>query len=150
MEGVATHIGSESCAAIRKGGGEALTGERAGQLSSRERTKNPGADAVERSGRPHRTPRQREGRPDLARSQTLRMHGRILHGNREIPPSSESRRGSDRIGKSKDARVARPLRVRGACSTAGSSVTRCWAGGGPRSVQLSGTAVVPNTPPAQM
>ena len=103
MEGVATHIGSESCAAIRKGGGEALTGERAGQLSSRERTKNSGADAVERSGRPHRTSRQRERRTDLARSQTLRMHGRILHWNREILPPSAGSRDADRIGKSKDA-----------------------------------------------
>jgi len=103
MEGVATHIGSESCAANCKGGGEALTGERAGQPLSRERTKNPGADAVERSGRPYRASRQRERRPDLARSQTLRMHGRILHGNREIPPLSAGSRDADRIGKSKDA-----------------------------------------------
>ena len=36
-EGVAIHIGPESCAVAREGLGEALTGERIGQPSSRER-----------------------------------------------------------------------------------------------------------------
>ena len=99
------HIGPESCAFVRKDGGEALAGERAGQPLSREsRESLPGADVVERCGRQHRLPRQRERRADPARSQTLRMHGSILHGNREIPPSSGSSRGPGRIGKSKDAR----------------------------------------------
>jgi len=35
-EGVATHAGPESCAVGREAGGEALTGERAGRVSSRE------------------------------------------------------------------------------------------------------------------
>ena len=37
VEGLATDGGSESCAVARKGGGEALTGVRAGRVSSRER-----------------------------------------------------------------------------------------------------------------
>jgi hypothetical protein len=36
IEGVATHDGPESCVGVREGGGEALTGVRAGQLLSRE------------------------------------------------------------------------------------------------------------------
>ena len=36
-EGVAIHIGPKSCAVAREGLGEALTGERIGQPSSRER-----------------------------------------------------------------------------------------------------------------
>ncbi len=36
-EGVAGHIGPESCARVRKGSGEALTGVRAGQVLSREK-----------------------------------------------------------------------------------------------------------------
>jgi hypothetical protein len=36
-EGVASHIGPESCAGDRKDAGEALTGESAGQVLSRER-----------------------------------------------------------------------------------------------------------------
>jgi len=35
-EGVASHIGPESCASAREGGGEALTGVRAGRVWSRE------------------------------------------------------------------------------------------------------------------
>jgi hypothetical protein len=38
----ATHIGPESCGAARKGGVEALAGERAGQVLSRERSQTPG------------------------------------------------------------------------------------------------------------
>ena len=36
-EGIAIHIGPESCAVAREGRGEALTGERIGQPLSRER-----------------------------------------------------------------------------------------------------------------
>ena len=36
VEGVATHDGRESCVVVRKGGGEALTGVRAGEVLSRE------------------------------------------------------------------------------------------------------------------
>lgn len=35
-EGAATHAGPESCAGVREGAGEALTGAHAGQASSRE------------------------------------------------------------------------------------------------------------------
>jgi hypothetical protein len=45
-EGVAIHIGPESCAGAREGFGEALTGERIGQPLSRERVLVLGADAV--------------------------------------------------------------------------------------------------------
>ena len=37
-KGLASHPGPESCGATREGGAEALTGERAGELSSREIT----------------------------------------------------------------------------------------------------------------
>ena len=53
-EGLATHTDPESCGAAREGGVEALTGARAGRVFSRERTFLRGADAVRRSGRPHR------------------------------------------------------------------------------------------------
>src|SRR2546426_7614835 len=57
---VATHIGPESCGAARKGGVEALTGERAGRVFSRVRNSLRDADAVGESGRPHRVHRFRE------------------------------------------------------------------------------------------
>jgi len=104
-EGVATHTGPESCVVVREGGGEALTGERAGQPLSRENGESlPGADAVEGCGRLPRLSRQRERQTDPARSKNLRMHGSTLHGNREILPPSGKQRQPDRIGKSKDAR----------------------------------------------
>ena len=44
-EGVANHIGAESCAVAREGLGEALTGECTGQPLSREKSLILGADA---------------------------------------------------------------------------------------------------------
>ncbi len=46
VEGVAIYSGPESCAVIREGFGEALTGERIGQPLSRERSEVLGADMV--------------------------------------------------------------------------------------------------------
>ena len=46
-EGIATHIGPESCAMHREVHGEALTGERIGQPSSRDSEHISGADAVD-------------------------------------------------------------------------------------------------------
>jgi len=60
-EGVASHTGPESCAGAREGAGEALTGVRAGRLSSRERSVVRGADAVFPCGRPHRVRRHTPG-----------------------------------------------------------------------------------------
>jgi hypothetical protein len=89
-EGLATHTGPESCAWVRKGPGEALTGERAGRVLSRE-IHEPlrGADAVEDGGRSHRSRHQRETQPDPARSETPSTHGSTSHGNREIPPLAQ-------------------------------------------------------------
>jgi len=108
-EGEATHTGPESYAVARKGDGEALTGEGAGQVLSREihdprREPWPlrGADAVESGGRPHLSGRHRETRRDPARSETLCTHRHTSHGNREIRRLPVAVAG--RIGKSKDAR----------------------------------------------
>ena len=46
-EGVANHTGPELCVCIREDVGEALTGERIGQPSSREKLNVPGADVFE-------------------------------------------------------------------------------------------------------
>ena len=104
-EGVATHTGPESCAEARKDLGEALTGEGAGRVLSRE-IHEPlrGADAVEVGGRPHPARRQRETLRDPARSETPSTPRSTLHGNREIPRPSAAEGAADRIGKSKDTR----------------------------------------------
>jgi hypothetical protein len=101
---LATHIGPESCGAARKGGVEALTGERAGRVLSRVRTFLRDADAVGESGRPHRVHRYREVRQSPARSETLGTYANTLLGNREIPGSPRAAVALGRIGKSKDVR----------------------------------------------
>jgi len=103
-EGVATHTGPESCGATCKGGDEALTGVRAGQVLSREREFLRGADAVGGSGRPHPAHRSRERRRDPARSETLCTYGNTSHENREIPGPPAADGAAGRVGKSKDAR----------------------------------------------
>jgi hypothetical protein len=102
--GVATHIGSESCGVTRKGGVEALTGERAGRVFSRERNSLRDADAVRRSGRPHRVHRYSEVHQSPARSETPCTYADTSRGNREIPSSPRAAVALGRIGKSKDVR----------------------------------------------
>ena len=103
-EGLAIHTGPESCGAARKGGVEALTGERAGRVFSRERHSLRDADAVRRCGRPHLMHRYREVCQSPARSQTPCTYGSTSRGNREIPGSPGAAVASGRIGKSKDVR----------------------------------------------
>jgi hypothetical protein len=85
VEGLAIHDDPESCAVIRKGAGEALTGAPMGWVLSREKLKLRGADAVERSGRRNGGHRHGEVRAGPARSEAPRTLGNLLHGNREIP-----------------------------------------------------------------
>jgi hypothetical protein len=73
-EGVAMHIGPESCAGGREAVREALTGECAGQPLSREKVDIPGADAV-RYAEGHT-----KGRA-IASSPTTRRGRRPSHGD---------------------------------------------------------------------
>ena len=98
VEGLATYGGLESCADIREGVGEALTGVRAGRVSSRvihapwrELRVVRGAEAVETCRRPHWSCRIGEAALNPARSQTPRMRANISFGNREIPLSCAPR-----------------------------------------------------------
>ena len=102
--GTATHIGPESCGAARKGGVEALTGERAGRVFSRVRQLLRDADAVRRCGRLHRVHRYREVCQSPARSQTPCTYGNTSHENREVLGSPATDGVAGRVGKSKDAR----------------------------------------------
>jgi len=83
-EGVANHIGPESCGGASNGAAEALTGVRAGQVLSREiLAKFQGADGMGQSeGKigggaiaSHRGP---------CAVEDLGTYGNTLHGNREI------------------------------------------------------------------
>ena len=101
-EGVAIHIDPESCAAAREGNSEALTGERAGQPSSRESTLFLGADVVpltegNTDGRDIARPR----RPGVVLD--TGMCARSLLGNREISwsASASMRAALVRVGKAR-------------------------------------------------
>ena len=99
-EGVAIHIGPESCAVAREGYGEALTGGRIGQPLSRERflswvpTPCKWRKATH-SGASSRAP----GRPGVVRDPG--MCRRSLRGNREISRSTARQRPAVRIGKAR-------------------------------------------------
>jgi hypothetical protein len=101
VEGLASYGGPESCVHIREGVGEALTGVRAGRVSSRvihdlgrRSVGVRGAEVVERHRRPHRCSRFGEAASDPARSDTPRTRGNISHGNREIPRPAAAARES--------------------------------------------------------
>jgi hypothetical protein len=102
--GLATDIGPESCGAARKGGVEALTGERAGRVFSRVSFFLRDADAVGESGRPHWVHRYREVCQSPARSETPCTYADTSSGNREIPSPPKAAVAVGRIGKSKDVR----------------------------------------------
>jgi hypothetical protein len=85
-EGVAINTGPESCVYIRKGMGEALTGDvRAGLLSRERYCRLRGADAVHKSGRQHWSHRYREMWLGPAWSKTPSTYVSSLRGNREVP-----------------------------------------------------------------
>jgi len=84
-EGVASHVGPESCVDDRKVMDEALTGESAGRVLSLENVMLRGADAVLSGGRQQRSIRHREDRPHPAWSETPRTHPSISQGRPGLP-----------------------------------------------------------------
>ena len=103
VKGLANHNGPESCGGARKSDGEALTGEGAGRVLSRERYRTRDADPVRTRGRRQSTVRLGEGCWYPARSKTPGMYGSNLRENREILRLPKLAR-LGRIEKSKDVR----------------------------------------------
>jgi len=103
-EGVATHTGPESCVPVREDGREALTGERAGRVLSRESRSLRDADAVEEGGRPHPERRYRKTLGSPARSETPCTPRHTSRENRESPCPPVGDGPAGRVGKSKDVR----------------------------------------------
>lgn len=105
VEGVATHNDPESCVGAGNCDGEALTGERAGWVLSREMEIHTGVPTLWRKAEGDIQPRrQREAGWNPARSETPRMLGSTATGNREIPWSPVVRSAAGRVGKSMDTR----------------------------------------------
>ena len=84
-EGVAHHGGPESCVGVREGGGEALTGVRAGWAIEPRNQRVRGANAVERAEGNIVGGVMREPPADPARSKNLCMYETSMRENREIP-----------------------------------------------------------------
>ena len=103
VKGLANHNDPESCGGARKGDGEALTGESAGWVLSREIRTVRDADPLGDRGRPQPMIRFGKERWYPARSEAPGMYGSNLRENREIlRPPQPARWG--RIEKSKDVR----------------------------------------------
>ena len=92
VKGLANRDDPESCGGARKSGGEALTGESAGWVLSREMNLVRDADPLRRRGRPQPTLRFGKGRWYPARSETPGMYGSNLRENREILRSPQPAR----------------------------------------------------------
>jgi len=104
--GVATHIGPESCGAARKGGVEALTGGRAGRVFSRVRVFLRDADAVRRSGRPHRVAPITRGVPE---SRAVRDPEHVRKHLAREPGDPRSAQGSSCLGTHREVQGRTPM-----------------------------------------
>src|SRR5665213_70305 len=93
-EGIASHVGPESCGGGRKAVVEALTGESTGRVLSLENVTLWGADAVLSCGRPQRSVRQCEDRSHPTWSKTPRTRQSISQGRRPLPFGSREIPGS--------------------------------------------------------
>ena len=101
VEGIANHDGPESCARVREGRVEALTGGSMGWVLSRETTPrresvgtDRGAEVVWPHRRQHGALRHGKRRTDPARSETPRTCGRILLGTgRSCEPTAAAWEG---------------------------------------------------------
>jgi hypothetical protein len=100
-EGLASHIGPESCADVRKGGGEALTGGRVGWVLSREIAQRSGCRRREKDRKAIScsTPAQVERGPCAVEDP---MHART-HLVREPGDPMIALGHQGRIAKSQDA-----------------------------------------------
>jgi hypothetical protein len=103
VKGLANRNGPESCGGARKSGVEALTGESAGRVLSREIPNARDADPVGEWGRPQSALHFGEECWYPARSETPGMHGSNLRENREILRSSQPARWG-RIENSNEVR----------------------------------------------
>ena len=87
IEGVAIRGGPESCVGVREGGGEALTGVRAGRAIEPRNGNEFGVPTLlADGGRQHRRRRFREPSADPARSKNLCMRG-ALHAREPGGPT---------------------------------------------------------------
>jgi len=102
-ERLAIYTGPESCGVVREDNVEALTGESAGRLFSRE-TSLRSADAFRVSGRHHRMRRYREAFFEFRAVADPEHAPKHLAREPGDPAFSHVENGLGRIGKSEDVR----------------------------------------------
>jgi hypothetical protein len=99
-EGVANHIGPESCAVAREGLGEALTGECTGQPLSRESFLSwVPTPCIRRKATRQGASSRAPGRPGVVRDPGMSRSS--LRGNREVSRSTVRQLPPVRIGKAR-------------------------------------------------
>ena len=99
-EGVANHIGPESCAVAREGLGEALTGECTGQPLSRESFLSwVPTPCIRRKATCQGASSRAPGRPGVVRDPGMSRSS--LRGNREVSRSTVRQLPPVRIGKAR-------------------------------------------------
>lgn len=86
IEGVATHDGPESCVGVREGGGEALTGVRAGRAIEPRNQESGVPTPLARPEGNIAGGAMRELPGDPAWSMNHGMYGISMRENREVPP----------------------------------------------------------------
>jgi len=84
VEGVATHGGPESCVVVCEGGGEALTGVRAGRAIE-PRNVQSGVPTLSEWRKATSAAADREASSDPAWSKNQGMYGTFMRENREVP-----------------------------------------------------------------
>jgi RNA-directed DNA polymerase len=85
IEGVATHDGPESCVGVCEGGGEALTGVRAGRAIEPRNQESGAPTPLSRSEGNIAGGVRRESPVGPARSENQGMYGIFMRENREVP-----------------------------------------------------------------
>ena len=105
IEGVAIHDGPESCVGVREGGGEALTGARAGRAIE-PRNQESGVPTLLQKRKATSSAALSRAAVDPARSENPGMHGISMRENREIP--SLARPADRRVGPLREGRGRKP------------------------------------------
>ena len=160
-KGAANRSNPESCAGGGNIAGEAMTGAHAGQPLNSEITSN-GVPTLSPEGEGHTVDSvTRELPADAAESETLRMHGNSMHGNRETletPTPGNARRVVDGRGRSEKAlrrttdmhvfwESDGPIVPKKRANKAGPTAAESVEGRGPAKGNASRTLLGPDTVP---
>jgi len=148
-EGIASHLGPESCAGGGNAAGEALTGVHAGQVLSSEISSSVCRPCSDVGKAIRRATIGREPLVGTAESKTLCMCGNSMRENRETPKTPLARNDQGRSVKAMRL-YDRRVRLRGVGrphSTCEAGEQSCFGSGGARGGKGVDQGERPRTPP---